>query len=316
MATMVDDDRSDDGASRFWQRLRNRFDAALVQFFWGLMRRLSVERAGALGAWLFERLGPLSDRGATVRRNLMVAFPDRSREEIERLARAVWRNAGTVMAEFPHLKTIRERVQVTMDPACDRTRPILFCAAHLASWEVSAVGPVRMGWPMTVVYTPMPNPIIDRQLLARRQEGLGVRLMPRDGSGLGLIRALKRGEAVGLVADRRQKGEARIIFFGVDRPISLAPAKLALRAGAQFASATVLRDGPARYRIVLDAPILPEDPAASLDEQAAAMMRQLYARYETYIRAQPENWFCMKLVWPKPSIENLIRLDGGAVPSP
>ncbi|SNB52515.1 KDO2-lipid IV(A) lauroyltransferase [Arboricoccus pini] len=316
MATMVDDNRGDDDASRLWQRLHDRFDAGAVRIFWWLMSLISVERAGAVGAWLLERLGPRSDRGTTVRHNLMVAFPDRTREEIERLARAVWRNAGTVMAEFPHLGTIRERVKVTIDPACDRTRPILFCAAHLSSWEVSAIGPVRMGWPMTVVYTPMPNPIVDRLLLARRQEGLGVRLMPRDGSGLGLMRALKRGEAVGLVADRRQKGEARIIFFGVDRPISLAPAKLALRAGAQFASATVLREGAARYRIVLDAPILPEDQAAPLDEQALSMMRQLYARYETYIRAQPENWFCMKLVWPKPSVEGVLHPDGATVPSP
>lgn len=321
MATNLEDGREvEDGTSRLLDSLRRGLERAAVRVFWGLCAKLSPERAARLGRWLMVRLGPLSDRDRTVRRNLELAFPDRSRDEIRKLARDVWANAGIVTAEYPHLQEICDpdsgRVEVVCDPACDRGRAIVFCGPHLTSWEVSAVAPRREGWTMTVVYTPLPNAAINERLLHYRQRGLQVRLLPRDGSGRELMRALKRGEAIGLVADRREKGDGRVSFFGIERSISLAPALLALRTGAQFASAFVVRTGLARYRIHLEAPIEPQDPEASLEQQAASLMAQLYARYEQAIARQPGNWFCMKSAWPKPGIAETLMLRRATASEP
>ncbi|SNB80086.1 Lauroyl/myristoyl acyltransferase [Arboricoccus pini] len=286
-------------ALRAW---RQGVEALPVRAFWGLSGWLGPERGGQFGGWLFARFGPWSDRQSIILANLKAAFPTLDRRATAKLAGEIWRNAGIVMAEYPHLSAIADpkggRIEVVLHSAFRPDRPSVFAGPHLASWEVPALGPIRNGIKMTAVYAPMANPRID-YWLHRWRQAIGATLVPRDGSLRVLLRELRQGGSIGLVMDGRTGGGVPVDFFGMQRSVSPGPAYLALKSGAQLTTMTVERLGPARYRLTIDAPIEADMSLANDQERIVAMMCEVNRRFEAYVRAQPGRWFCMKRAWPK-----------------
>ena len=66
-------------------------------------------------------------------------------------------------------------------------------------------------------------------MLIRKRIGLGCRLLSRNQSLPELMRALDKGECLGLVADHRDDAGVPIPFFKHDKLTTIVPARLALR---------------------------------------------------------------------------------------
>jgi len=138
-------------------------EGGLVGAFLGLSRSLSPDRASEMGRRLMRGLGPRLNQTRNIRRNLELAFPDKSTSEIEVLITSIWRNLGAVLAEYPHLGTIchgeaESRLEIVRKGDArvfgqDGT-PAIFVAAHLANWEIAPGAVVRQGIPLTGIYTP------------------------------------------------------------------------------------------------------------------------------------------------------------------
>jgi KDO2-lipid IV(A) lauroyltransferase len=290
------------------QRIVLRVTALVVSAVWWLLGRLSPDRASALGAAAFRAIGPHLYKMPNVRRNLELAFPERSPAAIEALARDVWANFGAVFAEFAHFETLcgpeadayvefvmRGKIRALTEGA----RPAIFVSAHLANFNLAAFAAGRMiGEPLTVVYASEPNPWIDRAI-AERRERLGCRLVPRDRSVRRLIKELQAGHSLGFVADTRSEGAEMLPFFGIEAATSIIPARLAIRFGCELIPARVERLHGARFRFTLYDPIVPPEPNGDEREQARAMTRELLGYFENWIRERPGEWWCTSRRWPK-----------------
>ena len=84
-------------------------ESGLVGLLGGLSRLLSPDLASGAGRRLMRRLGPRLDKTRHIRRNLKIAFPEKSAGDIDELVRDLWGNLGAVLAEYPHLDTICHR---------------------------------------------------------------------------------------------------------------------------------------------------------------------------------------------------------------
>ena len=290
------------------QQFAWRVAALVLSAGWWLVGRLSPDRASAWGAAAFRSIGPHLYKMPNVRRNLALAFPERSPAAIEELARDVWANFGAVFAEFAHFETlcgpeadayIEFVAKGEIRALTERARPAIFVAAHLANFNLAAFAAGRMlGEPLTVVYASEPNPWVDRAIAARR-ERLGCRLVPRERSLRQLMRELDAGRSLGFVADTRNEEGEMLPFFGIEAATSVIPARLAVRYGCELIPARVERLGGARFRFTLSDPIAPEDPNADEREQARSMTRALLGHFEGWIRERPGDWWCTSRRWPK-----------------
>jgi KDO2-lipid IV(A) lauroyltransferase len=289
------------------QRARWRMEAGLLALFWGLSARLEPEAASAFGRRLFERIGPHLGKTAQVERNLRLAFPRLGAAERGELLRAVWGNAGAVLAEYPHFRTlchdrfarhfeILEKWDLA-DYYAGRRRGV-FVSAHVGNWELSAAAAGQQGIPITVIYAPSKNPYIDR-MLRRRRGALGCRLVSLDEGARPLLRELAEGRSVGLVVDARDDDGVPLPFFGLDKLTTLAPARLALRFGCDLVPVRVERLGTARFRLTVYPPIRPDPALGSDKDRAMQMMRALNRQFEQWICERPEQWLCIKRAWPK-----------------
>jgi len=70
---------------------------------------LSPQKASAFGAWLFGRFGPHMSKHRHVLANLRMVCPDCDAATIQAYARGVWRNLGSMTAEYPRLAALMGR---------------------------------------------------------------------------------------------------------------------------------------------------------------------------------------------------------------
>lgn len=200
--------------------------------------------------------------------------------------------AGRMALELPRiwLKTLAEAAtmvvavdgQELIDAARASGRGILFLTPHLGCFEITAQYYATQA-PITVLYRP-PRQAWLQEMIERGRRRASLHLAPADLSGVrGLLKALKRGEAVGLLPDQAPKvGEGRWLpFFG--RPAYT----MTLAARLSETGATVLLawgerlPGGAGYRLHFGLPTAPIE--GDLEARAAAINREV----EALIRRSP-----------------------------
>ncbi|MFM7783090.1 MAG: lysophospholipid acyltransferase family protein, partial [Gammaproteobacteria bacterium] len=239
-----------------------RIDHAFFTLLLWLMRRLGPQSASRLGARIGAALGPRFKKSVALDENLRIAFPAASVPDRERIARECWANAGAVLAEYAHIDTLGDlargfvEARVLGDIAAfrDNSRPALFCTMHQANWELAGAAIVGLGAPLTVVYSPPTNPMLD-ELLARWRSRIGAEMLARDESMRPMIRALAAGRSLGIVMDRRVDSGRAVPFCGHPKPTTLIPARLAIRFGYQLVPLRVERTGPATIRATFHEPL-------------------------------------------------------------
>jgi KDO2-lipid IV(A) lauroyltransferase len=281
-------------------------EAGMLASLWKVSSWLPPDRASSAGRRLMRVVGPRNDKTRKFKENLLVAFPELDEAGLTALIREAWGNLGSVMAEYPHLATIchgeaDQRLQTIIKgdiEALKGGRPAIFVGAHLSNWEVSAAAIARLGVRLTVLYTPMHNPKVDRLLLSKRQ-ALGCGLLGRDEATREMLRLLHQGQSLGLLVDQRVDSGEPVPFFGRDKMTTLIPARLALRFGCDLVPVQVERLAGARFRVTVHEPV---EPAQGLTDDRAKqldMMGKVNGLFERWIRARPQDWVCTKRRWPK-----------------
>ena len=296
----------------------------MLGMLWRISALLPVETASRLGALIMVAGASGSRRSAKARRNFRIAFPDKRDSEIASLVLGMWNNFGRVAAELPHLvrdggEAWSERVEIVgaehVAPYRASGRACIFISAHLANWDLLPWASVRLGVPLYVTYAPLKNPMLDR-LLLRYRDRLGCMLAARGTAGTrALIEALRKGNSIGLLVDRKTPDGVAVPFFGRDATTSTVPARLALRFACPLIPVHVERVAGARFRVILEAPL--EVPSGDKEMRVLGLTNAVNAAVERWIRARPEQWFCSNRRWPKHAAATLAssRSEPGRSPT-
>lgn len=269
----------------------------------GAIARSSPEGARRIG----RRLGALAYRLDARRRrlalaNLALALPELPEEERRRIARDSFRGFGAaacdaLVAGRLGPAGIVPRVAVESWEPLDRAlaggRGAFLMSAHLGAWEIAtyAVG-ARIGR-LHLLARPPNNPRVAAHLLALR-ERWGHRQIAKQGAGLKMLRAVRRGEAVGLLIDQRVRPAqgVRVPFFGHEVWATPMLAYLSLRTGAPVVPTFCRPEGAGGYLLRFE-PAIEPGAAESTDEAQAALTARYLAVVEAEIRKDPGLW-----LWP------------------
>ncbi|HEY8049673.1 MAG TPA: lysophospholipid acyltransferase family protein [Ramlibacter sp.] len=166
-------------------------------------------------------------------------------------------------------------------------RGILFLTPHLGCFEVTAQGYARRFGRITVLYRPARKPWL-RALVATARERKNLAAAPTTLAGVKqLLKALKSGEAVGMLPDQvpPQGQGVWAPFFGKPAYTMTLPARLARQTNALVLLVWGERLARGRgYRIHL------REWAEPLATQADAAAAQLNARMEALVRECPAQY--------------------------
>lgn len=280
-------------------------EAAFVAVFWLLARCMPPQRAAATGRRLFRWLGPRTGKQGFVRGNLEQAFPDLDVARLDTLCRDVWGNFGAVLAEYPHLRALAADhadsttgiwIDAQTRAVMANAQPAVYVTAHLANWELAALALAAAGVPLSVVYAPQGNPLLDRMLQAARR-ALGCRFIGKRYALRKLVRELRGGRSVGILSDQRVDSGEPVPFFGRHALTATTPAWLALKLRCPLIPVQIVRIAEARYRVLLHKPVVCGDAAVNADA-VLQLTARLNGLFESWIRQRPEQWLCMRRRWP------------------
>jgi KDO2-lipid IV(A) lauroyltransferase len=280
-------------------------EAAALYLVFALVRLLPVDTASNLGGWIGRTLGPRVGVTRVARRNLALAFPEKSAAARETIVREMWDNLGRTAAEYAHLGTITERTSgrvEVVDPhhvlVLAEGRGGMVASAHLANWEVMPVVAGRYGVDPTIVVREPNNPLV-RAIVDRWRGVAGGRRIPKGVAGArAALTILKDGGVLGVLCDQKMNRGLSLPFFGHDAMTASSPAQMALKVGCPIVPTRIERLGPGRFRVVCQAPL--ELPRLG-DRQAEirALTLEINRVIEAWIRERPGEWLWLHRRWPR-----------------
>ncbi|MGC8634680.1 MAG: lysophospholipid acyltransferase family protein [Candidatus Limnocylindrales bacterium] len=126
--------------------------------------------------------------------------------------------------------------------------------------------------------------------LERSRGHSGVEILPTRGSREALERALRRGDVVGLIADRGVgRGGVAVRFFGAPARLPAGPGILEAEWGIPACAAAAIRSGWDGYRLIvleLERPL-----GGSPHERARQFLASVATAYQRLIAEAPEQWW-------------------------
>jgi len=193
-------------------------------------------------------------------------------------------------------------MEFVADPAIQGLRepgtPMVLVTAHVGAWQLGNLAGPHYGFQITSLYALESNPYFARMMFELRQRLL-CRWLPSHGAIRALIGELRAGHAVGLAVDTRAEQGEPVPFFGHPALTNTVPARLALKQGCELVPIRVERLPGTRFRVRMEAPVVPHSADATPEQQALDMTAQLNARFEQWIRETPGEWMCLARRWPK-----------------
>ena len=302
---------------RAGRRLKAGFDALIGWFAVAILRSLRAvnrQRMANMLAAMLRTIGPWLPEHRIGRANLAAAFPEKPPEEIEKILRGVWDNLGRVAAEFAHIDRVTlpapgelggAAVDVTYEQvSLDRFdairasgKPALFFAAHLANWEIPAVGAVVYRVPTNVLYRRPNIAAIGDAVVGMRAGCMGTLVPVGIDAPVRLANALERGEHVGMLVDQHYVKGVDVVFFG--RWVKANPliAQLARHTGAAVYGVRMVRlpDGNHFWGELTDAITLPRNAEGEVD--VPGTMQAITSVIEGWVREHPEQWLWLHRRW-------------------
>lgn len=244
--------------------------------------------------------------------NLAQALPGRDAREVDAVARRAFRNFGKFVVDFIHFPAmgrdeVRRRLCFTqwneLDEASQSGRGVLIVTMHFGVWDLGAAGLATYEYPINAVAESFGYPQMN-ELIHGSREKLGMKIIPRERAGIGVFRALKRGEMLAMLIDVPDPDQTVLVdFLGAPAEVSDVPARIALRTGAWVVPAAVLR-GPQRdtiIRPVIDTQTARYEPTGDEKHDILALTQLIMRSLERFVLEHPEQWYIFRSMWPHAS---------------
>ena len=220
------------------------------------------------------------------------------------IAKGHWNNLGRVIAEYPHLKKIAtHHVRFSGIENLERMRDdgiggVLF-GAHLSNWEVLPHALLHhLDLAMHPVYRAPNNPMVDQRLHHfRAPDG---RLTPyaksRQGM-IGMVKALKNNEHLGLLIDQKYNEGVDAQFFGMKAKTGTAFIELAQKYDCPLVPLRCVRE---TNGFLIEA----RPPLATKGRDVMDVLTDAHIILEDWIRQHPDQWLWLHRRWKNEDLKD------------
>ena len=271
------------------------------------------------GSWVAERL-PLRLTDAAANLGGRIAYRMARDPKREIVTRNMRRVAGDGLVEAAYLSYARywletfrlgryrqeellamvdaENVEI-VDEALASGSGLLVVLPHFGFYDLLGAWAGAKGYPLTTVAEVL-KPRLLFEWFADIRERRGIHILPASPGAQTLrrlLKVLKAGEIVALVADRDlSRRGIWVDYFGERTTAPMGPAMLAARTGAPMASVAFYQTGPQRFRCEIAA--IPYERTGDEVADMNAIAQRIAASLEDVIAKAPEQYHLFSTNWP------------------
>jgi len=275
---------------------------------------LPLRLALALGTLVGRLAWPLARKTrAQMLASLAVAFPEKSEEERQAIARRTLVHLAWLAAEMVTIGHYDGRLEeyVSFAPgaeerlraALSRGRGVVYASGHVGNWELMARRIARAGIPSATIAKESGDPKITALIERVRNSGGFETLWREDPrTARAMIRCFKQNKALGILIDQDTRVQGVFVpFFGRPAFTPRAAGDLAVRFRAPVVVGFCRRRGPrpgdGHEVCVVDIPFDPEAPDP--EAEAVKVTAECTAALEAAIRENPAEWVWMHQRWKR-----------------
>ena len=269
-----------------------------------MSRKQSTRFASLIGDFMHRVIGIRRD---LVYRNLGLTFPEKSPEEIRRIATAMYRNVASSLLEVLRLPLIRNREDAAALVDIDgeaflqwyRTRKTgaVFVSAHYGNWELMAMASGLLVEPIAIVVKRLRNHELDQRMNEYRTMR-GNRIIYHSQALREGLRLLGEGGFLTILGDQSDHDAVNYgEFLGRRASMYYGPAFFALKAKVPLFFVVCQGNGEGRYTVKVRE-VNTSD--LTFSKEAIATLAARYTRMlEEEIRNRPEEWFWLHNRWKR-----------------
>jgi len=194
-----------------------------------------------------------------------------------------------------------------LDAALASGKGLMGVTGHLGNWEILTHMNRLIGLEFCVMADVRKDPRLESLVDGIRKRS-GAVILPPKGKALMLIKELKKGHTIAIVADQRGRRSDNLYcnFFGLPAPTNPAPAFLAIKSDALVMTVSAIKEN-GRYRVSFSE----AREAASFGDgkQGIVNLSQFMQSWvETMVMRYPDQWFWLHCRWTRRSeMRRIIR---------
>jgi len=244
-------------------------------------------------------------------KNLTMAFPGKSSEEILALSKKVYIELSITIAEIllmftgqfdidEAVKNQEEAKEKLQDIAQNSPHGVIVMTAHFSNWELAAHFLAKNGLPVLAIGRKGNNKLIDTNITTPFREKYGNDAVSKKKAMLAMIRRLKSAGNVGLLIDQKagSLNSVKVDFFGQPAETTLSIASLKLKLDSLVVPIFIARDSDGLYEMIINEPIdYVADEIADKEKKLEAMTLKYNQAIEEIIQKYPAQWFWMHNRW-------------------
>ena len=283
--------------------LKFRIEYAVLRLVAFLFGCLSLEQASTVSGKLWRWVAPHLKRHARALNHLSAAFPEKSAQEIDTIARDMWECLGRTFAESLRLDEIYAQKRLDSSaivpliaPYMAQGKGMVICGAHQGNWEIGTMGLIQEGVLPVGLYQSVKNPLVDAYVHGLRSPFYpGGLLAKAPDTAMKLMRQIKRGRTLAMLGDLRDRVGISATFFGRSANSTPFPAMLARHLDVPLFVAQIVRHPDVRFTLTMYEIEVPRTDDKNAD--IAVATQRLQHAYEASIRRHPEQWMWAHQRW-------------------
>ena len=280
--------------------LRNRLTNVAARVVLGGAMLVPYERRVRLVGWIFSRLvAPVAGWQTRIRDNLRHVLPELSHAERERIVRNVPNNVGRTLIEIYSGEEFIARIKdaplvgpgvAALEAAKTSDKPLVLMTAHIGNYDAVRGSLARQGLEMAALYKEMTTAAFNTHYV-KAISVIATPVFPTNSKGIpGLVRHLRDGGTIGIVADVGSRKSPILSFFGQDARTPLSAAEWALKFDATVIPVYGVRNADGlTFELFVDTPIAPGTPED--------MMQRYNDSVEALVRENLDQWFWIHRRW-------------------
>jgi KDO2-lipid IV(A) lauroyltransferase len=287
---------------RFLKYTKYFIEAFVLYLLFFIFSIIPLKFATNFVAWLLPILGRFHHTNQVALNNIKHAFPNKSQKEIEEILKKSWQNLGITAVEFAHFakadfKDIEKNLEIRNEKYFTLTKQLskacIYVSAHLGNWELASRLLVEKDPNTALIYRKAKNPLSEF-LIQKHRLKYAKKIIPK-GEIVGfkeILKHLKSGGSLGLLADQHLSSGVEINFFGRAVRAPHTPAELATKFNLPIFLSRVIRDKNGKYILDFEPPII-----AKKGDDIKTITEEIYKVYEKWITENPEQWFWQHKRW-------------------
>ncbi len=243
--------------------------------------------------------------------NLKSAFPDKSDSEILELSQKAYESVAITLAEIIFMFNNKidlndmvdnkeEFLQKLEQYTKGSQNGVVIITAHFSNWELAAQFLPLHGYPMVAIGREGNNKLIEKNITTPFRQRYGNKNLYKKNALLGIIKALKRNQTVGLLFDQKAGGQnsTKVNFFNIPADTTKSIAEMKLKLNPKIIPIFFPRNKNGKYTPIIYEPIeYTADEESEKDKKIKKMTQKYNDILEEVIRKYPEQWFWMHNRW-------------------